>query len=214
MALSKAIFATAPTFGQTDIVGRFRSGAQEGGRPIALSAWRITTGDPELAARVAKEFGGKPAPWDTATEEGIEIYTDQDSVRVIVEDIFAEMTLWGRNKPIRSCDGIVQNDDNQTPCACPADFAERKAKSREGSACQPNIRVRFRLPDMPEKGLWKFQSSSWQLAQEIPDLMAHLKAGESGAGTLSLKLIEWTTKAGETRKFTKPVLQFDSMLPA
>ena len=207
MALSKAIFATAPTFGQTDVVGRFRAGAQEGGRPIALSAWRITTGDPELAARVAKEFGGKPAPWDTATEEGIEVYTDQDSVRVIVEDIFAEMTLWGRNKPIRSCDGIVQNDDNQTPCACPADFAERKAKSREGSACQPNIRVRFRLAAMPDAGLWKFQSSSWQLAQEIPDLMAHLKAGESGAGTLSLKLIEWNTKTGESRKFTKPVLE-------
>ena len=89
----------------------------------------------------------------------------------------------------------------------------------DAGACQvpgggPSMHMRFRLPDMPEKGLWKFQSSSWQLAQEIPDLSAHLKAGESGAGTLSLKLIEWTTKAGETRKFTKPVLQFDSMLPA
>ena len=126
---------------------------------------------------------------------------------MIVDDIFGEMTLWGRNKPIRSCDGVVQNDDAKTPCACPAAFAERKAKSREGSACQPNIRVRFRLADMPDAGLWRFTSSSWQLAQEIPDLVEDLKESGSGEATLSLKLIEWETKAGEARKFTKPVLR-------
>ncbi len=214
MALSKAIFNQPPSFGQDDIVGRVRSGTQDNGRPVALQQWRFTLGDPALAKQVAAQYGGTPQPWETKTDEALEIFSTVETLAVTFEDIFAEMTLWGRSKPIRSCDGVFQTDDAKTPCACPADFAERKVKAKEGSACQPNIKVRFRLAEMPDAGIWRFTSSSWQLAAEIPDLVedleAHRVAGDS-AGTLGLKVVEWQTKAGEDRKFTRPFIKLGAL---
>src|SRR5690606_39483525 len=47
-----------------DVVGRFRSGYQVDNRPQSLGAWRVTTGDPEVAARVHELFGGdSPQEW-------------------------------------------------------------------------------------------------------------------------------------------------------
>ena len=59
MALHK-MFQDTPKFGQSDIVGRVRSGAQIQGRPVALQEWRFTTGDPDVAAAVAEKYGGTP----------------------------------------------------------------------------------------------------------------------------------------------------------
>ena len=214
MALHK-MFNTTPKFGASDIVGRVRSGAQIQGRPVALQEWRFTTGDPEVAQAVADKYGGEPKPWETTTEESLEVMTTAGSLSVVLTQIQSEFVLWGRNTPIRSCDGSVQKDAACTGCVCPSDVKEHKEAARAGTACQPSVRATFRLADLPDLGLWRFNSASWQLAGEVNAAEEALAAvGGESEGVLRLELVEYTTKAGRNVSYTKPIIEVGAAVPA
>ncbi len=215
MALHK-MFQSTPKFGQSDIVGRVRSGAQIQGRPVALQEWRFTTGDPEVAQAVADKYGGTPEEWVTTTEETLEVMTTASSLPVVLTAIQSEFVLWGRgNTPIRSCDGAVQKDDACSDCVCPSDVREHKEAARAGSACQPSVRATFRLADLPDLGLWRFNSASWQLAGEVNAAEESLAAaGGEAEGVLRLELVEYTTKAGRNVSYTKPIIEVGAAVPA
>ena len=93
MALHK-MFQSTPKFGASDIVGRVRSGAQIQGRPVALQEWRFTTGDPKVAQAVADKYGGEPKPWETTTEESLEVMTTAGSLAVVLTQIQSEFVLF------------------------------------------------------------------------------------------------------------------------
>jgi len=204
------IFNEAPkNFGADDIVGRFRSGMQLGGRPVALTEWRVTSGDPEVMKRISELYTGDVESWETTTEENLQVITNISSVNVDLTAVNAGLTLWGRGTtPIRSCDGRSQRDDNDTPCVCPSDLKEHKAAARAGTACTPSIRLLFRLQDAPDLGIWKFQSSSWALAEAINPIEEAVKASDVPlAATVRLEEVSWENKAGEKRQFTKPIVE-------
>ena len=214
MALHK-MFQSTPKFGQSDIVGRVRSGAQIQGRPVALQEWRFTTGDPEVAQAVADKYGGTPEEWATTTEETLEVMSTAGSLPVVLTQIQSEFVLWGRNAPIRSCDGAVQKDDACSACVCPSDVKEHKEAARAGSACQPSVRATFRLADLPDLGLWRFNSASWQLAGKVNAAEEALAAaGGEAEGLLRLELVEYTTKAGRNVSYTKPIIEVGAAVPA
>ena len=210
------MFNTTPKFGASDIVGRVRSGAQVQGRPVALQEWRFTTGDPDVAAAVAEKYGGTPGKWDTTTEETLEVMSTAGSLPVVLTSIQSEFVLWGRgNTPIRSCDGATQKDDACSACVCPSDLKEHKEAARAGSACQPSVRVTFRLSDLPDLGLWRFNSASWQLAGAVNAAEEALSAaGGEAEGLLRLELVEYTTKTGRNVSYTKPVIEVGAAVPA
>ena len=211
MPLNK-IFNTAAPFGASDYVGRLRSGAQLQGRPVALSEWRFTTGDPEVAAAIAGAYGGEPQPWETNSEETLEVMSTVNSVEVELLTVLPEFVLWGRgNRPIRSCSGTVQKDDLKTACVCPADLREHKESARNGVACQPSVRATFRLRDLPDLGVFRFSSSSWQLAEAVNGIEDALKAvGAPAPATLRLEQVAYTTKGGRNVAFTKPIIEVDT----
>ena len=214
MALHK-LFNTTPTFGASDIVGRVRSGAQINGRPVALQEWRFTTGDPDVAQAVADKYGGSPQDWTTTTEESLEVMSTVGSLPVILTAIQSEFVLWGRNSVIRSCNGAAQNDDAHSGCICPSDVKEHKEAARAGTACQPSVRATFRLADLPDLGLWRFNSASWQLAGEVNAAEEALAAvGGEAEGVLRLELVEYTTKAGRNVSYTKPIIEVGAAVPA
>ena len=215
MVLHK-MFNSTPKFGASDIVGRVRSGAQIQGRPVALQEWRFTTGDPEVAQAVADKYGGSPNPWETKTEESLEVMTNAGSLAVVLTQIQSEFVLWGRGStPIRSCDGSVQKDNASTGCVCPSDVRDHKEAARAGSACQPSVRATFRLADLPDLGLWRFNSASWQLAGEVNAAEEALAAaGGESEGVLRLELIEYTTKNGRNVSYTKPIIEVGAAVPA
>ncbi|MGY1440179.1 hypothetical protein [Streptomyces reniochalinae] len=69
-----------------DTVGRFHSGRSVDGQPEALSEWRISTGDPEVAKAVAQLFGGQPIENEESTSENfIDVFTERESVTVILD---------------------------------------------------------------------------------------------------------------------------------
>jgi hypothetical protein len=194
-----------------DLVGRFRSGYQINGRPSALEKWRVTTGDPSVADRIQELLGGEPAQeWEAKGEDNLEIFTEAESVEIILENagaIRSEMILWGRSGAIRKCDGVEQKgDDAGTPCVCPSSFSDRKDAAKNGRGCEPSITIFFRLAEDPELGLFKFTSGSWSLAREIGLSEEALSKVEGSAkASLTLELVEYEAQ-GKKRRFTKPVV--------
>lgn len=193
----------------SDFVARFRSGMVANGRPVALQQFRVTTGDKDIANKIADLYGGEPQEWDTKTTEFFEVMTDVSEVEIIldsVDAISAKMTLWGRNAKVRSCDGTVQDDGS--PCACPSSMADRQSAGRQGTACNPDIFISFTLADAPDLGRLKFVTGSWQMAKEIGAVQDALeRVGGAARATLSLQQVEYVTKSGEQRRYTKPVLK-------
>lgn len=192
----------------SDFAGRLRSGMVVNGRPVALQKFRATTGDMDVANKLADAFGGEPQEWDTKSSEFIEVMLDVSEVNIILdgpESVSAKMTLWGRNAKVRSCDGTVQDDG--TACACPASLSDRQAAGRAGTACNPDIFIAFTLADVPDLKM-KFATGSWQLAKELGTAVSALdRIGGPARGTLSLQQVEYVTKSGEQRRYTKPVLK-------
>ncbi|MEV0267739.1 hypothetical protein AB0H43_03105 [Hamadaea sp. NPDC050747] len=203
--------APKPRFAD-DLVGRFRSGYQINNRPATLEAWRITTGDPDVAHIVNTRFGGKGAQeWETQGEDKLEVFTTAPKIKVILDGpsaIRQEMVLWGRAGAIRKCDGVEQTLDEAAgqPCACPSTFAERKDAAKKGTGCQPSITVYFRLADDPELGRFKFASGSWSLVKDLVGVMAKLDQYD-GPVTAWLKLERVEPKSPTGRSFVKPVIE-------
>ena len=197
----------------TDTVGRFRSGHQLNKRPIALTNWRVTTDDPGVAGDIARLFGGEKQEWDSEREP-YEVFTTVPSVEVLVEPnaIHTGMVLYGRAGAIRRCDGETMTypaESKGQPCACASfsSLADRKAAAANGTGCSPEIIIRFRLANEPDLGEFKFVTGSWSMARDIVQVEAALRACEgTQKATLSLEHVEFTTKEGQKRSFTKPVL--------
>ncbi|MBB1251857.1 recombination directionality factor [Streptomyces alkaliterrae] len=201
-----------------DTVGRFHSGRQVGGAPEALSEWRISTGDPEVAAAVARLFGGEPVETDATGEHCIDVLTDRESVPIILEGpeaIYADMKLWNRSKLVHHCDGSVYlspDDRKGKPCHCPELFAERKAAARDFMGPTPSISLTFRLADDPDLGKFRFQSGSWVMASVLHEYENDLAEIDGPAlADLALELVEYTVKKGKNKgrnvSYYKPVLR-------
>ena len=199
----------------SDILGRFRSGYQTADkRPVALTEFRITTGDPEVAAQVAEVLGAKedPKKWDTTTDETFEVFTEASSVDVIVDGtgaIRATLVLWGQNAKILETDGSYLYDDEgnlteeKSMMTYGKTLKELKALHRSGKGPGPSLAVYFTIPDL---GKFRFYSSSWTALENFAE-MADLMEDADGPQkfTLELKKVEFE-KDGEKISFTKPVL--------
>jgi len=213
MALNR-IFNDTPKFGADEIVGRVRAGQQIQGRPIALSEWRFTSGDPAVASAVAEMFGGEPEKWETQSDEALEVLTTTAVLPVELTSLSSEFVLWTNksNRPIRACNGIVQTDELKTSCVCPSDLREHKDAAKVGTACQPSVRAVFRLTAAPDLGLFRFNSASWQLAAAVEALEADLaERGGTSDATLALELVEYQTKAGRDVRYTRPVIELAAL---
>lgn len=223
--MSLRIFETDPdaapkprdTFAD-DIVGRFRSGRMVGTRPESLSEWRVTTGDPAVADAIAGMYGGHPEEWETSREDGIEVLTNSAKVDIVIaasSAISAKMVLWSaQGQPIHECDGVefLDEDRKGQPCGCPPLLAERKDQARKGIGPKPSVSVKFRLFDDPDLGLFRFQSSSWDLVRDLHNVENALDAVAGPArASLSLELVEFVPKngamAGRTVSYRKPVIK-------
>lgn len=195
-----------------DIVGRFRSGTLLNRRPLALEEWRVTTGDPEVADAIAELMGVETGPqeWDTSGEDNIEVFTTSKSVGIILDGpdaIRTGMALWGRNGLIHACDGETTTDG--TPCTMSGrTVAERKDAAKAGHGCSPSLQVYFKLADAPDLGRFKFFSGSWTMAAEIHEAEDALeRIGGPALATLTLEVVEYTTKGGRDVRYTKPVVK-------
>lgn len=205
-----------------DVVGRFRSGHQLNKRPVALTEWRVTTGDPEVADAIHELMGGDPPQeWEATGEDNLEVFTALGSLHVVLEKSTAlrqRMVLFSRQgKLISDSDGQTMSDGSPDPDA-ELTFQERKQKARDGIGAEPQITVYFRIKGHEDLGIFKFQTGSWSMAQDLArdnteQEIADALADSDGRGVeamLALEHVEFTAKngprAGQLVSYTKPVL--------
>jgi hypothetical protein len=205
-----------------DTVGFFRAGAQVNDAPVSLSQWRVTTGDPALAEYIHELLGGDaPQEWEAKGEDNLEVFTASEAVDIIVDrptDLRQRMTLWGNDrKPVYSSDGEFILDDNGHPTDqhdpdADLTFAERKEKKAWGA--NPDISLRFRLADDPDRGYFRYSSRSWGLASDLAYTgVAEALEAVDGPARVQLRLepVEFIAKSGPRKgkkvSYTKSVIE-------
>lgn len=197
-----------------DLVGRFRSGHVVNRRPVALSEWRVTTDDPEVAEAIAQLLdGSEPQQWDSSGTDSLETFTSKDEIEILLDGpdaVRTGMALWSRTgKIIHACDGMVYTEGEEAgkPCGCPSSLKDKKDADKAGTGPEPNISIKFRLADDPDLGYFNFRTGSWSMAVEIDKAeQALAKLDGVAKAWLSLELVEYTTKAGRNVSYRKPVL--------
>jgi hypothetical protein len=196
-----------------ETIGRFHSGRMVGKRPESLPTWRVTTGDRDVAAAIAQSLGGQAVETDSTSENFIEIMTGAESVQVLLDGpkaIDADFKLWRGNKLVHHCDGVEflsPEDKAGTLCGCPPLLADRKQAAKDFEGPPPSITFFFRLAEDPELGKFKFVTGSWTLVEVLHEYENALAAiGGEAVATLTLELVEYTTKAGRFVSYRKPVL--------
>lgn len=211
---------TRPVYSKADVDFFFRSGMQVPNpktkrlEPVSLADWRVTTGDPEIADKVAELFGGSPAEWDTPKDDALQILTNADKVEIVLSGTDAirdKLVLWGRQGPVHECDGVYfLSPDNMAgqPCRCPSLLQERKEAARAGIGPAPHTVVTFRLAEDYNLGTGQFTSTSWDLLTTLHEVRNDLDTiGGEALCELSLELVEYTTKKGRDVSYRKPVIR-------
>ncbi|WP_244290730.1 hypothetical protein [Streptomyces virginiae] len=195
-------------------VGRFHVARQRGGRPIAVSAWRITTEDHAVADAVGGLYGGVPQLLDTGDELVVEVLTRRDHIPVLLGGrgaVSLRMVMLGAGETFHVCDGtrfLEPAGARGSLCGCPASLADRKAAAQAGRGPTPEVRIGFRLADLPELGVFSLVSTSWELAAELPALAAALDtAAVPAMGVLRYELVEFTTRSGIAVSYRRPVVE-------
>lgn len=202
-----------------DIVGRFRSGRQVNGIPEALSNWRVTTGDPVVAAGIAELLGGVSEEWETDKEDNLQILTATPTVRIVIEpgtlDASFKQFIPGAGLT-HHCDGFAflsPEEDKGKACKCPTLIAERKNEASKGRGPKPSVDVTFRLLDSPDLGKFRFNSGSWKLVEVLGSLFTELDKypGKQVRATLTIENVTYTPqkgpRAGQEVSYNKPVIK-------
>lgn len=192
---------------------RFRSGKMNGRKPMSLDAWRVTTGEKEVAESIAQLMGGSVNEWETSKDDFLEVLTGKDSVEVVISGVKAiksTLVLWGQRGPIHECDGVTSllSDDFGQPCGCPSLLADRKALAKAGRGPAPNTKVEFRLAEDYDLGLGQFVSTSWELVKVLHEIANDLdEVGDEALCELSLELVEYDHSTYGRVSYRKPVIK-------
>jgi hypothetical protein len=194
-------------------IGKLHSGKVVGNRPVALEAWRFSTGEHNVAEALAELFRAQVVDTGSEKENFLDIETESESVPVILAGpsaISSDMKQWINGKLVHHCDGIEflsPAEDAGRACGCPVFFKDRKEAAKNYRGPAPSIKILFRLADDPELGLFAFQTGSWTLAEvlwQYEDALAEI--GGEAVADLTLELVEYTTKQGRAVRYRKPVL--------
>ncbi|WP_369367847.1 hypothetical protein AB5L52_37275 [Streptomyces sp. CG4] len=206
--------ADLPRVSAADPVCRFHVVRQRGGRPIAVSAWRITTENRAIADALGGFYGGVPQLLDTGDGRVAEVLTRCDRVPVLLDGrgaVSLRMVMRGPGETFHVCDGtrfLEPTGARGSLCGCPTSLADRKVAAQAGRGPMPEVRIDFRLVDLPELGVFSFVSTSWELAAELPALAAALDAEAVPAlGVLRCELVEFITCSGLAVSYRRPVVE-------
>lgn len=187
---------------------QFRSGKRQGGQPVSLREWRITSPKQDVINALKELFGGTISE---APNGDYALDTGRESIEVVVDGskIESKLIQWADGLPIHECDGSVYlspEADKGKPCDCPKLLDERKEKAKQRRGPKPNIVIPLRLPQDEALGLGKYTATAWSFAEDLPYTMKALGRIEGEAlCVLRLELIEWE-KNGKPQSFIKPHL--------
>lgn len=197
--------------------GRIRTGIKGAkGQPMRIPTFRFTSSDEAAIGQIAAEYGGTPDTWDAPGGDRFQVITEAAEIAIALPpDPLGGTPIyerWSGGGCERRCDGeqcqiFERGPDGPEPtevaCLC----------GREGEmTCVPKTRLSVILPEVRFGGLWRYESSSWNVAQEMPGFVEAIEQLQARGITVArMRLEERTSKrGGQTRRFQVPVLALDA----
>lgn len=196
-------------------LGRIRTGVQTPSgngrrRPAKLEHFRLTSPSRDLIEAAAALYGGEARPWEGQWE----VVTEADAMDVVIppgQSISQWYEMWSGGGCQRRCDGRT-NVLTDTPCACPADPAERREAAAAGAACKPTTRLNVILPDIPDLGVWRLESHGYYAAAELSGTVDVLEsAGRLLPARLRLEQREVKRPGKPPNRFAVPILELPTV---
>ena len=193
-------------------LGRLRLGRKgPKGNPERLGKWRFTSPDQRLLDAAAVAFGGEVREWAGRPTEGEQWELESETPS------FASTSL-PRTSPRRciTSGGVAaesRGDATARPNTSPASTVSVRARGNEPAQITTHLAVM--LPQLPDVGVWRVRTSSWNAAAEIPSTVDLLqRIHDEGALPLAILGIESRTKRaeGKTTHFALPVLRYPSSI--
>jgi len=212
---------TTNTSFANDIVGHFKGGYQENGRPVASETIVATTDDPTVAERLAELLGGDIEELDVDRGDDHRIVTESTSVEMIVDGpdaLSSRFALYGQAGLVFATDGTkITEGEGFTGEGVGEDWQGRpstlelwKKQANAGRAPKPDIRLRGRMAADPDLGQFVYRTSGWSLVRDLPALEEQLakasEAAEGGPVSVTLTFERVTIKRGQYagREYTRP----------
>jgi hypothetical protein len=180
-----------------EAVGRFHYGILLGNHPHVLATWRVISNRLCVVERVAELLGGGTCIPDAHTDG--EVVTGAATVDVILGDPSAIDVRWYLNDD-RIC-------DEPDECRCPPSLAERRMAARAGRACEPRVRICFRLYQDAGLGTFMVFSGAWSLVEDATRALQTLRRRTGPVvAHLSLERHVFALHSGGRIAYTRPRL--------
>lgn len=189
-------------------LGRIRLGDKgDRGQPQKLSKFRLTSASKPLLESAAAVYGGEVRPWEGAPDEGEwELYTDTDSLRVVMPPTFSPedgapthswsqwYELWSRGGCQRRCNGQTEMISGD-PCLCNPDDRD----------CAIVTQINVILPDVAGIGVWRLRTSGYYAAVETTGTLELLQQAAEHHTFIEANL---RMEQRSVKKPNKPPLRF------
>jgi hypothetical protein len=190
--------------------------------PLKLDTFRLTTSSLNVANHAAAAFGGTVTPWVDGPQRW-QLITEQAQLPVIVppgEPLSQWYELWSGGGCQRRCDGEQRQAGRGMeagPCLCPTDLGERmeQAGQKRPTACKPTSRLQVMLPQLPDLGVWRYETHGYNGAAELGGTTRVLAAvADRRLAVQALLRIEERTvvRGGQTSKFPVVVIEVQQSL--
>lgn len=158
--------ATLPTIGKIRL-GYSEPGNNGGKKPKKSDKWILTSPRRNLLEAAAEMYGGTVTEWG----EQFRLFTNVAEIRVYVTPIEASqwLELWDGEECLRRCDSetcYISNPQGgkRRPTACICEIEEHRK-------CKPTSRYSFLIPELPELGIWLYESKGFHNAIEMPKML-------------------------------------------
>ncbi|MEV4079188.1 hypothetical protein AB0J43_02695 [Nonomuraea fuscirosea] len=158
-------------------LGKIRAGTYDDtgkGRPVRSDTFIITSPYQHFVEAAAETYGTPVEEWQPQGSGGAQwrTVTDEIALDAILppmprSPLSRAYEKWGRGVIQRRCDGITLRHTD-TPCVCKAQWGDlwwEKAPDRD--RCKITARLNMMLPDIPDTGVWLFETHSFNAAMEI-----------------------------------------------
>lgn len=152
--------------------------------------------------------GNGPAQWRVVTDE---VALDAILPPGPKSPLSQAYEKWSRGGVQRRCNGVLERKSGGS-CLCKQQWGEDGwwERAPDGQACKVTTRLNLILPDVPDIGVWLFETHSYHAALELPAHVAMMRRIFGTDIPIPIRLFltqRRVTRNGETKHFPVPAIE-------
>ncbi len=202
--------ASATSSCPSGFAGHLRLSQPKNGPSDSTPSWVLTIHDQVFAANVCDTLRGSLKP--SVSTSGVDVIISSELCISLDGRGPISMRLMHRvaGRTVHLCDGrsVLDSTDRGARCGCPASWDARRLRARAGSGPRPHVRVRFRLANLPNAGVFEFSTTSWDFAEAVQRELGEVgHEGGSRDGVIGIDSIRFPARTGLEVSYCRPVLK-------